>query len=189
MKLFKIVNWQLEVEEELWTIEAFNNILKRDKSKDKEIAMKEVAFIYHFCDVKSDYVFITDMNARTKEVAKDVGLPKTWKVDKVIEIARDLYLARAVTVSEKLYKSGLKSASDVSEHLNGTKALLAERDDKGKPVHTINSITAANKMIPDMIKNLKITYKEVIKEQTDLEDKSKGAKKFGMFEDGLKIED
>ena len=188
MKLFKMVNWQLEVDEELWTIEVFNKILQRDKSKDKGIAFKEIAFIYHYCDVKSDYVALTDKAERTREVSKDIGLPKKWKLDKTVEDAIDLYLKRAVTVSEKLYKSGLKSASDVSEHLYDTKALLSERDEKGKPVHTINSITAANKMIPDMIKNLKITYKEVIKEQDDIENKKKGAKKFGMFENGITLD-
>jgi hypothetical protein len=189
MKLFKIVNWQLEVEEELWTIEVFNNILKRDKSKSKETAMKEMAFIYHFCDVKSDYVYITNKKDRVKEVAKDVGLPTKWVYDKAIEAACDLYLERAVTVSETLYKSSLKSAMDISEYLDGTKSLLAERDDRGKPVHTINSITGALKGVPDIMKNLKISYKELVKEQNDLADKSKGQKQFGMFEDGLTIED
>jgi len=185
MKLFKIVNWVLEVEEELWTIEVFNKILKRDKSKDKSIAMKEVAFIYHFCDVKSDYVAITNKEIRIKEVSKDVGLPDKWVYDSVIEEACNLYERRAVTVSEKLYKSSLKSADDVSDYLNNTKSLLDERDDKGKPVHTINSITAALKGIPDIMKNLKNSYKELIKEKEDLEDKSKGSRKFGMFENGL----
>jgi hypothetical protein len=43
-------------------------------------------------------------------------------------------------------------------------------------------------MVPDMIKNLNQTYKEVIKEQNDLADKKKGAKQFGMFEDGFTID-
>lgn len=185
MKLFKIVNYQLEVEDEVWTIEAFNKILKRDKTKDKSLSMKEMAFIYHYCDVRSDYVAETDKKTRAKIIKNDLGLPEKWAIDKVIEFACDLYEERAVTVSEKLYKASLKSASDVAKHLSKTNALLSERDDKGKPVHTINSITAANKMIPDMIKNLSQTYKEVIKEQDDMADKNKGAKQFGMFEAGM----
>ena len=185
MKLFKMVNWQLEVDEELWTIEVFNKILQRDKSKDKAISFKEIAFIYHFCDVKSDYVYITNKEERTKEVAKDVGLHSKWKLDNLIQEAIDLYLDRAVTVSEKLYKSSLKSATDISKYLDGTKALLAERDDKGKPVYKPNDITASLKTVPEIMKNLKESYKELIKEKEDLEGKSKGARKFGMFEDGL----
>ena len=185
MKLFKIVNYQLQVEDEVWTIEAFNKILKRDKTKDKSVSMKEMAFIYHYCDVRSDYVAETNKKTRAETIQRDIGLPAKWKIDAVIKFACDLYDERAVTVSEKLYKASLKSASDVAKHLSGTASLLAERDEKGKPVHTINSITAANKMIPDMIKNLNQTYKEVIKEQNDLADKKKGAKQFGMFEDGF----
>ena len=40
-------------------------------------------------------------------------------------------------------------------------------------------------MVPDMIKNLCQTYKEVIKEKEDMADKNKGAKKFGVFEGGM----
>lgn len=185
MKLFKIVNYQLQVEDEVWTIEAFNKLLKRDKTKDKSVSMKEMAFIYHYCDVRSDYVAETNKNTRAKTIKKDIGLPEKWEIDDVIKFACELYEERAVTVSEKLYKASLKSARDVAKHLSNTSFLLAERDEKGKPVHTINSITAANKMIPDMIKNLNQTYKEVIKEQNDLADKKKGAKQFGMFEDGF----
>ena len=188
MKLFKIVNYQLQVEDEVWTIEAFNKILKRDKTKDKSVSMKEMAFIYHYCDVRSDYVAETNKKTRAETIQRDIGLSAKWKIDAVIKFACDLYEERAVTVSEQLYKASLKSASDVAKHLRGTASLLAERDEKGKPVHTINSITAANKMIPDMIKNLNQTYKEVIKEQNDLADKKKGAKQFGMFEDGFTID-
>ena len=185
MKLFKMVDYQLQVEDELWTIETFGKLYKRDKTKGKSISFKEVAYIYHFCDVKSDYVAETSDKDRGEVIKRDVGLPDKWAVDKDVQMAIDLYLERAVTVSEQLYKASLKSASDVAKHLSHTNTLLAERDEKGKPVHTINSITAANKMVPDMIKNLSQTYKEVIKEQDDIADKNKGAKQFGMFEAGM----
>lgn len=184
MKLFKIVNYQLQVEDELWTIECFAKLSKRDKTKDKVIFFKEIAFIYHYCDVRSDYVANRDDKDRFETVKKDVGLPERWIMDKEIQFCCDLYNS-VLPVSEQLYKASLKSASDVAKHLSHTDTLLAERDEKGKPVHTINSITAANKMVPDMIKNLSQTYKEVIKEQDDMADKNKGAKQFGMFEAGM----
>ena len=185
MKLFKIVDWNIQVAEEAWTIVQFNAILKRDKSKDKEKAFKEMAFIYHYCDVKSDYIALTDLEERTAEIIKDVGLPKTWKIDPVMQVAIDTYIERSVTVSEALYLAALKSAKDIADYLNGTKVLLKERDDKGKPVNTIAHITGALKGIPDIMKNLNDSYKALIKEKDDLEGKSKGAKKFGMFENGL----
>ena len=99
MKLFKIVNYQLQVEDEVWTIEAFNKILKRDKTKDKSVSMKEMAFIYHYCDVRSDYVAETNKNTRAKTIKNDIGLPEKWEIDDVIKFACELYEERAVTVS------------------------------------------------------------------------------------------
>ena len=71
MRLFRIVNWNLEVEEAAWGIKEFKAILKRDKSKDKEMALKEMLFIYSFADVKSDYNYITNEEDRAEEVKKD----------------------------------------------------------------------------------------------------------------------
>ena len=185
MKLFKIVDWNIQVAEEAWTIVQFNAILKRDKSKSKEKAFKEMAFIYHYADARSDYMYITDLEDRRDEVMKDVGLPLAWSIDPVMGAAIDVYKERSSTVSEILYLSALKSARDIADYLNGTKSLLKERDDKGKPVNTIASITGALKGIPDIMSNLSESYKALIKEKEDLEGKKKGAKKFGMFENGL----
>lgn len=185
MKLFKIKNWQVQVEEEVWTLQPFKVLLDRDKTKDKEIAMKEMAFIYHFSDVKSDYVYIGDKDDRESEIKKDIGLPKKWKADSKIKAAIDFYIERSVTPSERLYKAGVKSANDIATYLNNTGVLLAERDEKGKPVNTINSITGALKGIPDIMKNLSNSYKALIKEKEDLENKSKGSQQMGMFENGL----
>ncbi len=185
MKLFKVEDWEVKVQEEVWTIDAFKALLTRDKTKGKEIAFKEIAFIYHYADIRSDYMYITDEKKRVKEVSKDVGLPDNWVYDKVMKDAVDLYKERSTTVLEKLYQSAQKSANDISEYLDKTDKLLAERDEKGKPVNTINSITAALKTIPDIMKNNTAAYQELIKEKITTEGKSKGQQQMGIFEDGL----
>lgn len=185
MNLFKLVNWQLEVEEVVWGLEPFNKLLIRDKTKGKEKALKDMLFIYYFGDIRSDYSYLTDEKQRVIEIIKDMGLTKNWKIDPILQVAIDFYIERSTTIIGKLYKAASKSANDVAEYLEGTKTLLSERDDKGKPVHTINTITAALKQVPGIMKDLKTAEKEVIKEKEDNIGKSKGARTFGMFEDGL----
>lgn len=185
MKLFKIENWEVKVEDAVWTLSAFKKLLDRDKTKGKEIAFKEIAFIYHYTDIRSDYMYLTDEKKRAKEVAKDVGLSDKWKLDNLIQEAIDLYRERSTTVLEKLYQSAQKSANDISNYLDKTDVLLSERDEKGKPVNTINSITAALKTIPDIMKNNTAAYQELIKEKISTEGKNKGQQQMGMFEDGL----
>jgi hypothetical protein len=126
MKLFQMNNWQLTTSEELWGLLPFKKILERDRSKDKELANKEILFVYFFCDIRSDYIIHSD-DIKTEEIKKDIGLPKTWEVDKVIEDAIDLYKKRSETVIQKLYKQSLKAASDIGEYLENTKQLLDEK--------------------------------------------------------------
>ena len=180
-----MVNWQLQVNDIAWGYQPFKKILTRDKTKDKEYALNDMLFIYNFADIKSDYMTIANEDDRCKEVMKDLSMKKGWKYDDVIKDAIKFYKERSQTIGEELYESSIIAAGAVSSHLRRSGQLLEERDDKGKPVHTIASITSALKQVPGIIKDLKTAYKEIIKEQKELEGKKKGSKEFGMFEDGL----
>lgn len=185
MKLFEMKNWELTVSEEAYGITPFKKILERDKSKEKEKAMKEMLFIYFYSDVKSDYQYITNKKDKTEEIKKDIGLPKSWKIDKVIENAIEIYVKRSQTIIEKLYVQSMKSASEIGNYLENTKILLEERDKMGKPVTDINKISQSVQRVPKLMRDLKEAYKEVIKEKEDNENKQKGSRKFNIFEDGL----
>src|SRR3970282_2474580 len=117
MKLFKIENWQLTLEEEVWGLSAFKKLLERDKSKNKERANAEMLFIFYFCDIKSDYLTMKE-DLRIQELKKDIpGLGDKWEVDNLIRDAIDLYRKLSKTVIEKLYLQLLKSASDIGDYL------------------------------------------------------------------------
>lgn len=185
MKLFEMKNWELTISEEAYGITPFKKILERDKSKEKEKAMKEMLFIYFYSDVKSDYQYITNKKDKAEEIKKDIGLPKSWKIDKVIENAIELYVKRSQTIIEKLYVQSMKSASEIGNYLENTKALLEERDKMERPVTDINKISQSVQRVPKLMRDLKEAYKEVIKEKEDNENKQKGSRKFNIFEDGL----
>lgn len=187
MNLFEFSreNYEVTFTPELLMIEVFKKIITRDKSKDKSIAKKEIAFIYFFVDIKSDYMYITDKNARIKEIKNDLHLPDIWKIDKDIQEALDLYEERSTTVNTSLYKSACIAAMEISEYLKTTKALLEERTDKGSAVTNINTITGALAKVPSIMRDLSAAQTEVIKEQKITEGRSKGSRTFNIFEDGL----
>lgn len=188
MKLFEMKEFNLCVNELAWGLLPFKAILKRDKSRTKETAFKEMLFIYYYADVRSDYVSLTDSKERTKELIKVIGLDPTWKIDDVMQTAIDFYNDKTETVISKLYKSSLISVNETSQYLRSTGELLAERSANGGTVTTLPMIVAANKGLPEIMRNLKAAYKEVVSEIRDNAGKSKGAKTFGLFEDGLHIE-
>lgn len=185
MKLFEMKNWQLQVSDEAWGYKPFKKLLTRDKTKDKGKCLKEMLFIWNYIDVKSDYMHLTDLDVRMSEIKKDIGLPDSWKLDADMKVAIDFYQSRSQTVIEQLYRQTLEAASAIGDYLGNTKALLAERDMQGKVVTDIAKITASVQKIPKLMSDLKAAYTEVVKEQQDKDNRTKGSKSFNTFEDGL----
>ena len=187
MNGFLLKEYVLTVEDNMWGLLPFKKILKRDKSRDKDRALKEMLFIYYYSDIKSDYLII-DSKFRIEEIKKDIGLPEDWRIDSVLQEAIDFYEERSLTVVGKLYKNALVAANDISDYLTKTKELLEERDDKGKPVTTLTTIVGGISKIKTVMQDLKAAEKELIKERIETEGRMKGQQQMGMFESGLSID-
>ena len=187
MNGFLLKEYVLTVEDNMWGLLPFKKILKRDKSRDKDRALKEMLFIYYYSDIKSDYLII-DSKFRIEEIKKDIGLPEDWRIDSVLQEAIDFYEERSLTVVGKLYKNALAAANDISEYLTKTKELLEERDERGKPVTTLTTIVGGISKIKTVMQDLKAAEKELIKERIETEGKMKGKQTFGLFENGLNYE-
>jgi len=188
MKLFEMKDFTLNVNVEAWGLLPFKAILKKDKSRTKETAFKEMLFIYYYVDVRSDYMYIVNNKEREKEIIKDIGLPSDWTQEDYIKDAIAFY-NKFTTPIQKLYKSSLKSVDDVSKYLEDTDILLAERTDKGGTVTTLPMIMTSIKTVPLIMKDLKAAYKEVLAEQKEMEGRTKGSRSMGLFEEGLQFED
>lgn len=184
MNGFTLRDYVLTVEDNMWGLIPFKKILKRDKSRDKDRALKEMLFIYYYSDIKSDYLII-DSKFRIEEIKKDIGLPEDWRIDSVLQEAINFYEERSLTVVGKLYKNALAAANDISEYLTKTKELLEERDERGKPVTTLTTIVGGISKIKTVMQDLKAAEKELIKERIETEGKMKGKQSMGMFELGL----
>ena len=172
----------------LYSIKAFKDLIDRDKKKDKSRAIAEISFIYFYCDIRSDYMYITDLDKRVSEIKNDLAdLPKDWSPDDKVLNAVEVYKKRSTTILSALYESSCRAASDVSRYLDKTEELLEERDNNGKPIHDISKITTSLQRIPIIMKNLKLAHQELVKEQKEMEGRKTGERDFNLFEDGLEI--
>lgn len=184
MKLFEMKEWQLTVSEEAWGLLPFKKILTRDKTKEKEIALAEMLFIWYYSDIRSDYLSM-EKEDRVKEIIKDVdGLPKGWEPDEVIWNAVEFY-QKHETVIQYLYRKAIEASHAVGEYLGESKQLLEDRDSNDRPIYKTADITRGLKDIKIIMKDLREAEKEVIKEQEDNSGKKKGSRSFNTFEDGL----
>lgn len=181
MKLFKYEGFKIEVSPEALQLKPFKLIYNKDKSKNKEQAFLELSFVYFFADPRSDYQYITDEEDRIEAIKKGLGLDKKWKLSKETLEAIDFYKSFKSTASLLL--------EDTRVAVDKLRALLRQidltaLDNNGKPVYTLNTITATIKQVPILVKELDEAEKAVTTEFLE-NTKIKGDKEKTLFEDGF----
>lgn len=161
MKLVRINNFQVEFEEELLLLKPFRQLYKSDRNRDKRGFMDFLTIVYYTYDPRSDYSYIVDENARLKEVCITNGL-EVPNFTPLQNTCIALYKQLTTTISQELLQSTKIAINKVREFLETID--LNAKDDKGKPVYTINSVTTAIRQIPQLAKDVMDAERAVAKE-------------------------
>jgi hypothetical protein len=179
MKLFKYEGYKIVISEEALLLKPFKDIWKRDKSSNKEKALTELGFIYFFCDARSDYQYIIDEDSRIEAIKEGQGLPNSWKPDTLVLEGVKFY--NTFKSTSTLLLEDTRFAVDKLRKLL-REIDLSQTDDKGKPIYTLNTITATIKQVPSLVKDLDEAEKAIAKELAQ-SDKVRGAQTKSIFED------
>ena len=179
MKLFKYEGYKITISEEALLLKPFKAIWKRDKSLNKEKALSELGFIYFFCDIRSDYQYIVDEEARMASIKEGEGMPEDWAPDSVVLDAMQLYSTFKST-SALLLEDTRYAVDKLRKLLREID--LTQTDDKGKPIYTLNTITATIKQVPSLVKDLDEAERSIAKEIAQ-SDKVRGAQSKSIYED------
>ena len=182
MKLIKFDNWKLVITEEALLIGAFAALWKRDKSKDKSNALRELGIIYFLCDPRSDYMFITDEEERLNVIKEQEGLPEKWKLDEALIKAIKVYKLLTTTTSSLLLEDTRILIDKVRAQMKEID--LNAKDDKDKPIYTLNNITSTIKQIPSLVKELREAEESLNKELAE-QGLMRGFKAKKILEDSL----
>ena len=181
IKLFKYEGYKVTISEEAILLKPFKAIWNRDKTKTKDRALNELGFIYFFCDPRSDYQYLVDDTERLEEIKQGAGMPDNWKPDKVVEEAIEFYNKFKPT-SALLLEDTRYAVDKLRKLLRDIN--LEEKDEKGKPIYTLNTITATIKQIPALIKDLDEAERTLSSEMQQ-KGKMKGQGEKTIFEDSL----
>ena len=179
MRLFKFEGYTVTIDPEVLLLKPFKKIWMRAKTRNKEKAISEFAFIYFFCDPRSDYQYITDEDLRKESIKEGEGLPKDWEPDKLLLEAIEFY--NSFKTSSALLLEDTRYAVDKLRTLL-REVDLTKVDDKGKPIYTLNTITSTIRQIPTLIEDLNNAEKALAKEIAQ-SDKVRGAQEKSMYED------
>lgn len=179
IRLFRYEGYTVSVDPEALLLAPLKAIYDRDKRKDKSMAMQELAYIYFMSDPRSDYQYLVDEEVRSDEITKGLGMPKGWKEDAVVKRARAFY------ESFKPASAGLLEDTKIA--VNKLRHLLRnidleETDDKGRPVYTLNTITATIKQIPGLVKDLDEAERALSRDIMQ-EAKARGSQSKSLLED------
>jgi hypothetical protein len=183
MKLFKYEGYKVVISEEAFALKVFRQIWNRDRSVNKDKAIMELGYIYFMVDPRSDYQYLVDEDERSKAIIEGEGLPNGWKPDKVITEAMEFYSRFKPTAALLL--------EDTRYAVDKLRKLLREidlnqLDDKGKPIYTLNSVTATIKQVPSLAKDLDEAEKALASEMRS-EGKMRGQGEKTIFEDNLDL--
>ena len=183
MKLFRYEGYKVVISEEAFALKVFRQIWNRDRSVNKDKAIMELGYIYFMVDPRSDYQYLVDEDERSKAIIEGEGLPNNWKPDKVITEAMEFYSRFKPTAALLL--------EDTRYAVDKLRKLLREidlnqLDDKGKPIYTLNSITATIKQVPSLAKDLDEAEKALASEMRS-EGKMRGQGEKTIFEDSLDL--
>lgn len=182
MKLFKYENYEIVISEEALCVASFRALWKRDRSKTKEKAIKELGFLYFCYDPRSDYMFIIDEEDRIKAIKEQEGFDPKWKTDKLMLDAIDTYKFLLHTTAALLLEDTRILIDKIRMQLKEID--LTKVDEKGKPIYTLNTITSTVKQIPSLSEELKKAEK-ALSEEIEENSRMRGQKAKKMTEDGL----
>ena len=164
MKLFRYEGYKITISEEALALAPFKKIWTRDKSTSKNRAISELGFIYFMADPRSDYQYIIDEESRKTSIKEGEGLPSDWEPDNLVLEAMEFY---------KTFKPASALLLEID---------LGAVDDKGKPIYTLNTITATIKQIPSLVKDLNEAEAAIAKEIVQ-SNKVRGTQEKAMYED------
>lgn len=184
-ELFEVKNNTVVYAPQVLLINEFKNLWDRDKSKTKDQANKELAYIYYATDYRSIYSnYIGD--EKIQRIKRDLKLDKSWKEDKDIKAALDKYQELSKTQSMGL----LEDAKEAIEKLRAyfKTVSLTTLDDNGKPIYSAKDLISNLAALGKVVSGLKELETEVLKEQQG-SNNMRGGRGKSAFEDTDSIND
>jgi hypothetical protein len=185
MNLFEMNNGVLQIQPEAYALEPFKALWIRDKSKNKDNAIRELSFVYFMVDYTSDFADILDEATREIEVKKSLNLEATWNPDKIVQEAIEFYKSRQGTVALKLLEDsrlGISKLSNYIRDINFNDVEINEKTGEVKPTHDIKKFADTIKQIPAIISALK-ELEDTVKKEREAEKGLRGGRSKGMYAD------
>ena len=189
--LFEFDGQHISVNPILLSIKPFEQIWKRDKSKIKEKARKELIYIYGMVSTNDDNIWkdYVDLKKREDIIIEDLfGKNSDWTPDRLVLEAIDKYRARyPKTPAEMLLETAMKAMMKVKDHLDSID--LNERDNQGRLIHNPKIVLDVGKMTVKTYMEIEDAIEKIKANKKLNADKIRGGSEEGIFESPDTVDD
>ena len=169
-KLFDIDRGQVVMNPSCLWIPEFKKIWTRDKSKDKDVAVREISYIVFMHSFQSPYQAYSEKDREGKileDYFKDIP---DWEPDKYVQKAIKKYKELQDSVSLRLLRSTKLALETIEAYFEN-----AQPED-------IGTIVRNAKELGNLVQSLDKLEKQVQKEQLDKTSATRGSSEVGLFE-------
>jgi hypothetical protein len=178
MQLFTIQNQYPYISTEALLIPAFADIWNRDKTKDKSIASKELAYVYFMADYRSPFGGLSP-EVKEDEIIKDLFRGK-FHTDEKIQAAIEKYEQLQDSLAMRFLKSAQFAVEQSIKYYNSVN--YTDVDTKGNFLYKIKEVNASVKEASGLLDGLEKLVEKVRKAQQINESKQRGGGSGGFFE-------
>ena len=176
--LFDLKGGQIVLNAESLAVPIFNKIWKRDKSKSKDRANKEIAYIFFMCDFNSPYMAYPG-NKKRDIILNDFMKDPKWKEDKEIKEAMNKYLEFQETHTMRLMKAAKGAADKLAMYFEDID--FKEMGDNGRPLYNAKDVASNLEKVGSIVESLdKLENK--IKKEIKADSRVRGGGDIGLYE-------
>lgn len=180
MKLIEFDGMEFKIADEALLVRPIRLLFEQDKSKKKEEFWRQISYLWFMCDPRSTYMYITDSDARSKEIKIQEGLGENWEPSELLKEAMDIYRKQTITTSAVLLEGMRKGIDKLTEFFKNFN--INEVDKNGRPIYQVSTMTSALKQVPELAKALSDAEHALAKDfATD--DKARGTASKAVGED------
>lgn len=180
MELFRFEDTRVSPAPHTLLIETFKRVWDRDKSKDKKLALRELAFVFYLMDYKS--VYLSSIPEEREQVIIDDLFPDNpkWVPDPLVREACAKYDELQITPAMRFLKSQLNALEKSIVYFNGID--YKEKDSKGKAVYSISEVTTSMSKAAGVLESLE-KIAERVKKELSVQGRIRGGGESGLYED------
>ena len=180
MKVFDISNGVVVLDPSRLIIPEFNDVWKRDKTKDKTKAIKELSYIVFMYDLSVDNPYRGYLeNERRLVLKRDFFNSTAWEPDEVVSKAIKKFRELGETTNTRLLASARSAAEKLASYFEEVD--FKQLDSQGKPAYSARELASNLAAVGSIVKSLSHLEEQVRKEALD-NSFARGGSDIGIYE-------